>query len=396
MRGLLLAIAVGLAGCAAAPAAVGPDAAGPPPFAGYESVLYAGTAHWLCHPDLPSGGDICRQSLDATVVDARGTTSVERHAAAADPAVDCFYVYPTVSRDPTGNADLDPGDEERYTTYVQAARYSLVCRVFAPVYRQTTFASIFNPSVEGDRDLAYADVLDAFKHYVATENDGRGVLLVGHSQGSSHLTRLIAEVVEEDSALLDRLVGAHLIGSTVAVPEGEAIGGSFDRVPACSSATETGCVVSYVTYRQGDPDLASGAGLFGRPPAEGLEALCVNPGALGGGEATLTPYVPTRRPDAFASVIASEGIFSNGERDADVTTPFYTTPDLVRAACRTAPSGIRYLEARAVRAPDDARAAFGGELQIAPGWGLHFVDMTLAQGTLVELAGRQAAAWADR
>ena len=112
--------------------------------------------------------------------------------------------------------------------------------------------------------------------------------------------------------------------------------------------------------------------------------------------ATLTPFFPTRRPEGFSDLISSQGIFEDEARDAEVTTPFYTTPGVVRAECRSSPSGVRYLEAVADLREGDAREPFGGELLIAPGWGLHFVDMTLAQGTLVALAGRQARAWTEQ
>jgi hypothetical protein len=61
---------------------------------------------------------------------------------AADPAVDCFYVYPTVSNDGGMFSDLSPGPEERRTVLVQAARFRSVCRVFAPNYRQVTMMGL--------------------------------------------------------------------------------------------------------------------------------------------------------------------------------------------------------------------------------------------------------------
>ena len=40
--------------------------------------------------------------------------------------------------------------------------------------------------------IGYDDVVDAWNYYLAHENHGRGVVLVGHSQGSGVLTGLIA------------------------------------------------------------------------------------------------------------------------------------------------------------------------------------------------------------
>jgi hypothetical protein len=36
---------------------------------------------------------------------------------------------------------------------------------------------------------------------------------------------------------------------------------------------------------------------------------------------------------------------------------------------------------------------FNGDFQGATGWGLHLVDVSLALGNLIELAGKQGAAW---
>ena len=71
---------------------------------------YAKAENWLCRPDRPT--DACHVNLDTTIVKADGTLEVEKFTAAANPPVDCFYVYPTVSLDSTPNSDLVPGEEE--------------------------------------------------------------------------------------------------------------------------------------------------------------------------------------------------------------------------------------------------------------------------------------------
>lgn len=45
-------------------------------------------------------------------------------------------------------------------------------------------------------DLAYTDVLAAFRNYLANDNQGRGFVLVGHSQGAFHLSRLVKEEID--------------------------------------------------------------------------------------------------------------------------------------------------------------------------------------------------------
>ena len=81
------------------------------PYAGYTSEQYTGDTNWLCRPgkvDTP-----CDNNLDVTVIDPDGTTTVKPFTKAADPPIDCFYVYPTISGDPRPNSDLNAGDAER-------------------------------------------------------------------------------------------------------------------------------------------------------------------------------------------------------------------------------------------------------------------------------------------
>src|SRR5690606_30613672 len=110
-------------------------------------------------------------------------------------------------------SDWEPSpDEEGFVTLQQAARLASECRVFAPVYRQATLTALIGRiggtgGAEGEGD-PYADVLDSFRTYMATDNDGRGVVLIGHSQGASLLTKLIAEEIDPNDDVREILVGA--------------------------------------------------------------------------------------------------------------------------------------------------------------------------------------------
>ncbi|MHB1140035.1 MAG: DUF3089 domain-containing protein, partial [Microthrixaceae bacterium] len=162
-------------------------------YAGHVSAIYADTANWLCRPDLSD--DVCDGDLDATVVEADGTLTVEPWSADPDAPIDCFYVYPTISRDPTPYSDLDASpEEEGFAAVNQVARLGQECRVFAPVYRQRTLAGLMGvlggtgaPAASAGPDTSYPDVLDAWRQYMAHDNGGRGVVLVGHSQGAAML-----------------------------------------------------------------------------------------------------------------------------------------------------------------------------------------------------------------
>ncbi|MEZ5286756.1 MAG: DUF3089 domain-containing protein [Vicinamibacterales bacterium] len=85
---------------------------------------------WLCRPGRK---DACAIDLATTVVAADGTLTPEPWRPAANPPVDCFYVYPTISTDPAPNSDMTPDPAERNVVAQQFARFGSVCRLFAPL-----------------------------------------------------------------------------------------------------------------------------------------------------------------------------------------------------------------------------------------------------------------------
>lgn len=402
---LALAVSLGLLATACG------DDSGPPsqetaaPFyGGHESDIYADDAHWLCKPDIAD--DVCDRDLTATVVHADGTTEIEEHQPTDDAAVDCFYIYPTVTMDESGNSDLDPTeDEEIGAVLSQAARLSSVCDIYAPVYRQVTVDAIGGT---GDWELAYGDVLDAFRHYVDNASEGRDFVLVGHSQGASHLRRLVREEIDDEPELLDRLVGAHLIGWTMNVPEGETVGGDFANLGACEAVDQTGCLVAYSAYHDDQLPPAGDNPAYGEPRDAtfdgAAQALCVNP-AEPGGRGFTTPYF---RVDPEGSGLFSDaGLEPFGEgSDEELTTPYVTFPDLIEVECRYETdlpyleAGFSYLEVTVHTDPTDGRLDdIGGhfvlegdpDLPHTGDWGLHLLDYQLAMGDIVSMVAAQAA-----
>lgn len=121
------------------------------PFEGYTSPQYDEADNWLCRPDIEGDDNVCSRDLSATLVFADGSTQLEQYIDVEDPALDCFYVYPTVSSDETINSDLEPGIET-IVTYIQAARYRSVCKMFAPMYRQVTAAGLAHALSGGEID----------------------------------------------------------------------------------------------------------------------------------------------------------------------------------------------------------------------------------------------------
>jgi hypothetical protein len=344
----------------------------------------APTTVWLCEPG--AADNPCEDDLTTTVVEGDGSQAVEDAKPAKRPSIDCFYVYPTVSSEPGLNADLIVGPEEIAVAEQQASRFSQVCRVFAPLYRQVTITGLFEGGLDrgASRDLAYGDVLAAWREYLAKHNQGRGVVFIGHSQGTAMLTRLIAEEVDPKRARRAQVVLALLIGFVVTVPEHEKVGGSFQHLRACRADDEVGCVVAYSSFLETPPPDA----LFGRlrapaqPGKPDLEVMCVNPAALGGGRGPLEPYFRTTPfPGTLGAVEAPQ-------RAAD--TPWVEFPDLYTAACQRA-DGAHFLRVEDVGAADDERPIVRESL--GPTWGLHLVDVNLALGNLVDLVRAQSRAY---
>ena len=325
---------------------------------------------WLCRPGMADNP--CEGGLDATVVAADGSRSREPFVPAVDPPADCFYVYPTVSQARTRNAPLRATEAETDVARIQAARFAASCRLYAPVYRQITRKGL----VEGGfsdaaaRDLAYADVRSAFADYLARFNRGRPFVLLGHSQGATVLVRLVQEEIDGDAALRAQLQSALLLGGGVWVPPGRDVGGSFRQVPACGSATQTGCVVAYATYE-------------GRPPADGLfgrssatqRALCVDPSRLLGRGGRLLPYLPT------TTLVGAEPLTTPAP-----TTGFTAYPAAATARCASTP-GFSWLDVRFLSGPGAMPTLPQGN---GADWGLHRVDVTIALGDLVDLVARQS------
>ncbi|HVQ06809.1 MAG TPA: DUF3089 domain-containing protein [Allosphingosinicella sp.] len=366
---------------APAPAPAAPAPAAPPD--------YADGANWLC---LPGRDDVCARPLPTTMLDPGGYGASVPHAVAANPPADCFYVYPTVSRDPGLNSDLSPGTEEQTAATVQLARFSEICRTFAPVYRSATTTAI-GAIVRGQDPapifaLAYGDVRAAWRHYLAHHNNGRPVVLIGHSQGSIHLIELLKSEIE-GQPVASRLVSALIIGFNVEVPQGRVTGGTFRTLPLCTRAGQLGCIITYVSFRAEAPP--PDAALFGRATAPGNTVACTNPAALGSDARTpLDSYW-------FAASTRGDIVWSS---TGPAPTPFLRTRGLVSGACVHA--GLAgYLAVTVNADPADARTdRIPGDVSIfgipAPGWGIHPVDVNLAQGDLIRLVAAQIQAWSRR
>ena len=377
-RRSLLGVALLASACALPPTTVVPLGLHSP-FNGYSSKLYAQDRMWLCRPDLPA--DVCRGDATATEVGADLSRTVVASPPALHPSVDCFYVYPTVDDKilPGNHTDLNDERAAAEATVGQVAPFHQVCALYVPLYRQVTIGTyIFGGKGEEARsEIAYSDVEDAFLHYMGQYNHGRKVVLLGHSQGADMIVRLLKSRFDHDPRMRDRLLVAMPIGGPVEVPRGAVKGATFETLPLCMHADETGCIVAYQSRPAG--------GKVGKPafrPQPGNDIACVNPAAIGGAGAhsfarSVFPITPLTRPWLHGI----EGI----------ATPFIALRHFYTGACTDGPDGYRYLGVMAAPAAGDARQGvldleksdFNGTL------GLHVADFQFAMGDLIELVARR-------
>ena len=348
------------------------------------------TTTWLCKPGIPDNP--CEPGFSTTLLSPSGQiTGTQDVKPDRKRKIDCFYVYPTVSDDKSTNSDLSIDPEERSIALYQAARYSLHCRVFAPMYRQVTLQR--DPQrrrIPAEaRQIAYGDVLAAWRTYLRKYNRGRGVVLIGHSQGSFVLRELIHQLIDPQKKVRKRLVSAILLGGNVTVAAGCNVGGDFKHIPGCVKPKQTGCVMAFSTFDAPVPNNS----LFGRPSAvagPGLpttgDVLCTNPAALGGGSAQLTSVFPSQPFAPGTTIGLATGLVGvPTARRGD--HPVVPVPGLHRRMLRDNNAHVLQISpvggAPTLHAVPDAT------------WGLHLVDANIALGNLTDDVARRGQGLAE-
>ncbi|MHB8533743.1 MAG: DUF3089 domain-containing protein [Solirubrobacteraceae bacterium] len=352
---------------------------------------------WLCRPGKTP--DPCQADRTTTAVSYEAGVRHEalvKPVKRGKPAADCFYVYPTVSEQEGPNADLTIEPQQTQIAIDQASRFSQDCRVFAPMYRQLTLKAINAPGGASSQAAltAYLSMLSAFNEYMAKFNKGRPIVLIGHSQGALLLEQLVKERFDASAALREQLVSAVLLGGNVLVPEGGTVGGTFQHVPTCSSATDTHCVIAYSTFLKEPPENAffgrPSSPLLSTPPPPGTEVVCVNPTLLqqSGAKGTLLPYAPTT---------PFPGVIGPGTPTPTASTPWVQTLGSSTAQCKHENGAtwlnVAFKEGVSTAEQEDlaAHSEVAEEL-IGPQWGLHLYDVNIALGNLVNTVALQTEA----
>jgi hypothetical protein len=328
---------------------------------------YSVVAHWVCRPESDT---VCTTALDALVQYADGTTEAQPFTPAADPLIDCFYVYPTVSEEQTQYADLTLSPIIQAVTRQQVGRLSSRCRVFAPIYRQETIYGFSHGGSDSAQtgDPPMDDVQAAWDYYLQHDNKGRGVVIIGHSQGTILLQRLMAQSIDGTTTQA-LLVSAFLAGNpSLAVPPGGVVGGTFMHIPTCSAAAQTGCVYVWGSYLAGD---TSAAPIYGGARNDGFVSACVSPAAPAGGSAMLKFYYAGANPPSWVEAIGQ-----------------------VTGECQMGSSGANTLVVTVLPGQfADQLTATLKKSEVAPGWGVHPLDISLVQGNMLDVLDAEITTW---
>lgn len=331
---------------------------------------------WICKPG--QSDDLCAGTIAGSTLPPPNTQAVPLEYTRPENApIDCFYLYPTQSEQETPNSNLDKDPPIRRVVVQQARMFSTVCNVYAPMYRQVTYSGnqlANNPDVE----VAYSSAKDAFEDYLENYNNGRGFIMLGHSQGSAHTARLIDEMVDTDSELRKRFVGAIAPGANIHVPINETVGGRYENVPACSAGFTYGCIVAYSMFTENPGANAPFSRLdFGywiypdaRPDDSQFEAMCVNPAQLDGSDGVLLPLV---NMDYISGVPSNES-----------ASPWLSAPEYYSAACQR-DAGSHWLNVSKLDLPGETRPNLGA--LVASGINWHVPEVNLAEGNLLSIAG---------
>ncbi len=222
----------------------------------------------------------------------------------ADAAADVFFLHPTIYDGSKGgdrwNGPVDDEDlRERIlnsSILYQASLFNGAGRVYAPFYRQAHLQAYYSSdtlSAGQAFDLAYRDVLDAFDYYLEYYNDGRPIIIASHSQGTTHAKRLIRERID-GRPLQQQLVAAYLVGIKVRKDD-------FRQLQPCQDVADTGCYVSWRTYKKGVKPKEQDSSIVVTNPLIWTTEDTFAPKALNNG-AVLRPFDKIRPQNVSAQV----------------------------------------------------------------------------------------------
>jgi len=204
---------------------------------------YSNLDYWAAHPNKKDPSDSVPKPL------------LDKYY--PDTSVDVFFIHPTTytenAKEFGSNANIDNARLNAKTDYstilFQASVFNEAGRIFSPRYRQAHLSCYFPKNAMDTLEaykafeIAYQDVKTAFEYYLEHFNNGHPIIIASHSQGTTHAKRLLKEFFD-GTALQKKLVAAYLVGMAVDP-------GDYRSLKPCNKPEETGCMVSWRTFKNG-------------------------------------------------------------------------------------------------------------------------------------------------
>lgn len=196
---------------------------------------YSELSFWAAHPEK-----------NDSIIDMFYNTKKE------DLKADVFYIYPTLltdRKDDSWNSDTYNESQNKDVINIaikyQASAWANAGRVYSPLYRQVHFRSFYEPYTSNGGiqagEIAYSDIKSAFIFYLKNFNNGRPIILAGHSQGAYLCKRLLKEFFDEKE-LRNQLIAAYIPGTKVDLNE-------FKTIPHLKNPDEVKGYLSWNTFR---------------------------------------------------------------------------------------------------------------------------------------------------
>ncbi len=166
-------------------------------------------------------------------------------------SVDVFYCYPTLitsKKDKRWNVPIDDSVQREKVlnsaVKFQASAWISAGNLYVPFYRQAHIRSYYQLD-SGGRDallLAYADVKAAFEYYLAHFNNGKAIILAGHSQGSTHISMLLKDYFD-NKPLQKQLIAAYIPGIGIDTNH-------YESIKLMDNPFETGGFLAWNTFKK--------------------------------------------------------------------------------------------------------------------------------------------------
>ena len=166
-------------------------------------------------------------------------------------SIDVFYVYPTLivsKKDKRWNVPIEDDTQKNNilnsAVRFQASAWANAGNLYIPYYRQAHVRAYSNLENGGKTALllAYSDVKAAFEYYLKHYNRGKGIILAGHSQGSTHLGLLLKDFFD-GKPLQNQLVAAYIPG--IGFDKNQ-----FGTIPLMVHPEQTGGFVAWNTFKR--------------------------------------------------------------------------------------------------------------------------------------------------